>query len=190
MSEGGNVYAWLKQTLRLEDALSEADLLSGSPADQHGLTFIPLLAGERSPGWRGDARGMIAGVSLATTPLDLLQAALEGVAYRIGLIYGLLEQALPGEHRVIANGGALASSPGWVQIIADVLGCKVTLSELEQASARGAAMLALRSLGTVPDLSVFPALSQSDYFPDLEKHQIHQAAMLRQQSLYQRLLTP
>jgi gluconokinase len=104
------------------------------------------------------------------------------------LIYSLLEQALPGEHRVIANGGALTRSPGWVQIIADVLGCRVTLSELEEASARGAALLALRSLGMVPDLSPFPDLSESDYFPDAEKHQIHRAAMLRQQKMYQSMI--
>jgi len=188
MSEGGNIYAWLKQSLRIDDALSDDDLLRDLPADQHGLTFLPLLAGERSPGWRGDARGLIAGISLATTAVDFLQSALEGVAYRIGLIYSLLEQALPGEHQVIANGGALTRSPGWVQIIADVLGCRVTLSELEEASARGAALLALRSLGMVPDLSAFPDLSQSDFFPDPEKHQIHRAAMLRQQKMYQSMM--
>jgi gluconokinase len=187
MSEGGNVYAWLKKTLRVEDSLAE-DFLKRAPADQHGLTFLPLLAGERSPGWRGDARGLIAGVSLATTAVDILQAALEGVAYRIGLIYGLLGQALPGEHRVIANGGALTRSPGWVQIIADVLGCRVTLSELEEASARGAAMLALRSLGVVPDLSAFPDLDQSEFLPDPVKHQAHLAAMLRQQKMYQSMI--
>ena len=190
MSEGGNVYAWLKKTLRIDDALSDDDLLRDLPADQHGLSFIPLLAGERSPGWRGDARGLIAGISLATTAVDILQAALEGVAYRIGLIYSLLEQALPGERRVIANGGALTRSPGWVQIIADVLGCVVTLSELEEASARGVAMLALRSLGVVPDLSAFPDLNQSGFLPDPVKHQAHHAAMMRQQDLYQSMIKP
>ncbi len=160
MSEGGNVYAWLKKTLRIDETYTDDELLNTAPADQHGLTFLPLLSGERSPGWRGDARGMIAGVSLATTAVDIFQAALIGIAYRIGLVYGLLEQVLPGERRVIANGGALIRSPAWVQIIADVLGCKVTLSELEEASARGAAMLAFRSLGVVPDLSVFPDLNR------------------------------
>lgn len=187
MSEGGNVYAWLKKTLKIDDA-QEADFLNKAPANQHGLIFLPLLAGERSPGWRGDARGMIAGISLATSADDILQAALEGIAYRIGLIYDLLAGALPGEHRVIANGGAMVHSPAWVQIIADVLGCTVTLSTLEEASARGAAMLALRSLGVVPDLDGFPDLSQRDFQPDPLKHQAHRAAMLHQQSLYRKMI--
>lgn len=186
MSEGGNVYAWLKKTLRIDNA-QEADFLNKPPANQLGLIFLPLLAGERSPGWKGDARGIIAGISLATSADDILQAALEGIAYRIGLIYDLLAGALPGDHRVIANGGALVRSPTWVQIIADVLGCVVTLSGLEEASARGAAMLALRSLGVVADLGGFPDLSQRDFLPDPVRHQAHRAAMLHQQSLYHKM---
>ncbi|MBA3347068.1 MAG: carbohydrate kinase, partial [Actinobacteria bacterium] len=70
LSDGGNLYAWLERTLRLPagESLAERD------PDGHGLTFLPLLGGERSPGWRADARGAIDGLTFATTPLDLLQA--------------------------------------------------------------------------------------------------------------------
>ena len=55
--------------------------------DGHGLTVLPLLAGERAPGWRADASGTIHGIGRHTTSLDILQAHLEAVALRLSLIY-------------------------------------------------------------------------------------------------------
>ena len=54
------------------------------------LTVLPFLAGERAPGWRGDRRGAVTGLSLDTTALDIVHAALESVALRLALVYGLL----------------------------------------------------------------------------------------------------
>src|SRR4029078_6828901 len=77
LSDGGNLHAWLEETLR--DA-------SGSLADRdpssHRLTVLTLLGGERSPGWHQHAKGAVHGLTFATTPLDLRQAGLEGVAFR------------------------------------------------------------------------------------------------------------
>ena len=73
-SEGGNVYAWCRHVLRLpdDDAL-ERELAARLP-DDHGLTVLPFLAGERAPGWRGNRRAAIAGLSLDTTAVDILHA--------------------------------------------------------------------------------------------------------------------
>jgi gluconokinase len=184
LSEGGNILTWSKDTLRIEKLEDLEDILAGYSGDDHGLTFLPLLAGERSPGWQGGARGMIAGLSLATTPVDILVAALEGVALRIGLVYDLLRAELADGHSVIANGGALVRSPAWVQVIADVLGCEVTLSEVKEASARGAAMLALRSLGFVHDFEEFPSFTGREFESDPKRHEQYLRAKERQQRLY------
>ena len=55
-------------------------------AHDHGLTFLPFLGGERSTGWDPDATGAVAGLTFETTPADLRQAALEGVAFRFAAI--------------------------------------------------------------------------------------------------------
>jgi gluconokinase len=90
LSEGGNVYAWCAGTLDLgePDAIERA--LIAQADTEHGLAVLPLLAGERSPGWSARARGAITGLSLATTPMDILRASLESVALRLALIYDLL----------------------------------------------------------------------------------------------------
>jgi gluconokinase len=138
LSDGGSLHAWLERTLQLPDGASVA----GREPDGHGLTFLPLLGGERSPGWDPGARGAIAGLTLDTEPLDLLRAALEGVAYRFAEIADLL----PGVTQVVATGAALDANPDWGQILADVLGRPVYRGEAE-GSARGAALVAFERLG-------------------------------------------
>jgi len=184
LSEGGCVYEWLTNTLKPDERSSRQQAIAAIPPDSHGLTFLPLLAGERSPGWNGNLRGALLGISLATTPQEILRAAMEGVAYRISLIYQLLEPSLPADTQAIANGGALHNSPAWVQIIADVLGRPVSISLAEEPSARGAAMLALRSLGVVPDLASFPPLLGKTCTPNPAHHAIYQKAIQRQKRLY------
>ena len=71
LTEGGGVFAWLRQALRLGDPIELEAALAGGEPDAHGLTVLPFFAGERSPGWAGDARASIHGLSFATRPEDI-----------------------------------------------------------------------------------------------------------------------
>jgi gluconokinase len=141
LSDGGNLYAWLGETL----APSAGSLAGRDPSD-HGLTFLPFLGGERSTGWDPDAKGVISGLTFATTSLDIRQAALEGVAFRFAAIADLL----PGLEEVVATGGGLLTDPEWTQIMADALGRPVLVSGVEEASLRGAAVSVLQRTGHEP----------------------------------------
>ena len=114
--------------------------------DSHGLTFLPLLAGERGPGWADLANGTVSGLSMSTKPVEILRAAMEAVAFRFAIIAEMLEIASPGKKEVIASGGGLFHSPTWTQIMSDTLGKPVTLAGVKEASSRGAALLALEAL--------------------------------------------
>ncbi|MFL5801399.1 MAG: gluconokinase [Roseiflexaceae bacterium] len=187
-SEGGNVYAWMRATLRLDEPEQIERELAGLPPDSHGLTVLPFLAGERSPGWAGDARATISGLTLATTPAQILQASLEAVAYR----FALIEERICGRdacpHRLIASGGALLSSPTWMQLIADALGRPVVASAEPEATSRGVALLALRSLGALASLADAPAADGAVYEPDPDRHARYREAIERQQRLYDLLV--
>ncbi|MGH9430274.1 MAG: hypothetical protein ACRD3T_01895 [Terriglobia bacterium] len=56
LTDGGSVYSWLKKTLELPPEAEIEAKLAPMPPPSHGLTVLPLWAGERSPGWRADAR--------------------------------------------------------------------------------------------------------------------------------------
>ncbi len=143
LSDGGSVVAWLRGLTQLpEPDEAEREIAKMAP-DSHGLTMLPLLSGERGPGWSDRAGAAIEGLTAATTPLDLLRAGLEAVALR----FALLDADLPGDHTVVATGGGLANSPAWTQIVADALGRPVAHSGVAEGSSRGAAVMALEALG-------------------------------------------
>jgi gluconokinase len=141
LSDGGNLHAWLRRTLRDLDTSNIAD----RPAADHGLVFLPFLGGERSLGWNASRRGLVQGLTFETTPLDLAQAALEAVCYRLADVLDTLE----GVESFVATGGGLLGSRDWVQILADVLGRPVELTAVPEASARGAAVAALERAGMI-----------------------------------------
>ena len=184
LTEGGMVYAWLQKTLRLADPDHLDEALAALSPDGHGLTVLPFLAGERSPGWRGDARATIHGLTLATTPLEILRAGMESVAYRIDLVYRQLRSLLEDDPEIIASGGALVHSPVWGQIMADVLGRPITLSQSAEATARGAALLALEALGVIANIDEAPDAPGTTWRPDSANHAIYHRAMQRQIDLY------
>jgi gluconokinase len=172
VSDGGNLRAWLERTLRLDHP-------EPREPDAHGLTFLPLLGGERSTGWNARATGAIAGLSFKTDAADLLQAGLEGVAYR----FAEIADQLPEVREVVATGHALLSDPDWIQLCADVLERPVTASAVAEGSAHGAAVYTLERLGAEPD----PAPLGRTYEPDAHRVERYQAARERQRDLYRRL---
>ncbi|MBT8154182.1 hypothetical protein KMP13_09795 [Epibacterium ulvae] len=60
-----------------------------------GLAFVPALAGLACPHWDNGAKGTWLGLTLATTQHEMMQALLEGIAYRASDLYGAMEQVLP-----------------------------------------------------------------------------------------------
>lgn len=182
-TEGGSIFAWLNQTLQLPPNVEQA-LLKLEPA-AHGLTMLPFLAGERAPGWRGDARASLIGFTLNTRPIDILRAGLEAVAYRFALIHQRIAPYLPSDHQIIASGAGLLNSPAWLQIMTDVLGRPLTASAEKEATSRGAALLALEALGLHQDR---PAAIAKTYQPNRDHHTRYQQALQHQIRAYQKLI--
>ena len=183
LSEGGNLYGWMRFAFHLDESQIERELAALQP-DGHGLSVLPFLAGERAPNWNADARGAIAGISLKTEPIEILRAGLESIAYRLGLIFQLLRGLAPDAQQVVASGGALMNSPTWLQIIADTLGVPVIASAEAEATSRGTALLALKALGVIDSLQDLPAELGVVCAPDPARHEIYARAMERQKKLY------
>src|SRR3989304_7773253 len=89
---------------------------------------------------------------------------------------------------LVASGSAVLNSPAWLQIIADALGAPVIASGVTEASARGAALLALEALGEVRALEEASYPPAEGYNPDDRRHARYQEALNRQQSLYRILV--
>ena len=171
LSDGGSLYKWVEQTFK-----DSAGSLADRDPDSHGLTFLTLLGGERSPGWHQHAAGAIRGLTFDTTPLDLRQAALEGVAFR----FAEIAELMPEVEEVVATGGALLKDDDWLQIMADALARPVMASAVKEASLRGAAVRVLeRQGGRVPDAPLGRVFE-----PRQDRIEAFRAARERQRELY------
>ena len=169
LSDGGNLYAWLNETL-----------VSGEPSGRdHGLTFLPFLGGERSIGWDPDATGTITGLTFDTTAADIRQAALEGVGFR----FAAIAELMPEIEEIVASGGAISDDERWLQILADAFARPVTLARVREASLRGAAVAALERGGyEVPEAPLGEV-----FHPREERAEAYRSARERQQRLYEEL---
>lgn len=133
---------------------SEVSALAASaPLGSDGLVFLPYLSGERTPLWDPDARGAFLGLTLGIGRAQLYRSVMEGVAFALRQNIEVAATAGAGVSELLAVGGA-TKSPLWMQIKADVTGLPVVVSDNENATPLGAAMLAAigTGAGTVPEL--------------------------------------
>lgn len=188
-NDGGNLLGWLRRTLLLPTIEAQEDAVASVEPDAHGLTLLPLWGGERSLGWAEAATGAIVGLTLRTTPAEILRAALEAIALRFGSVAESLCAAVGGGDEVVATGGALLRSPAWLQITADVLGRPVRTLVDDESSSRGAAIMALAATGLMPaGLASVPTPLSHSYEPDQEHTVRYAVARQRQAALYAALI--
>jgi gluconokinase len=189
LSNAGDVYAWCKKNLRLDDddEIIESQL-AAMEADGHGLTVLPFFSGERSTGWHGEARATFTGINLSTDPIEILRAAMESVCYRFAAIYERLKAEVLGNTRIIASGGGILHSRVWTQMLADVIGVPVAASAVPEASSRGAALLAMEACGLIESFEeVIKSLGEA-FEPNAHNHERYLRGRARQEQLYDTLV--
>lgn len=180
LSNGGSVYAWMKRTLQLPDeATLEAQMAAMKPG-MHGLTILPLFAGERSTEWRSDTTAAVIGLRSNSTPVEILHAAMESVALRFRNVYDLMVKAFGAPKEVIGSGAALMHSNVWTRMMTDTLCHPLCLCQEPEATSRGAALLASDNLSA-------PARFGPTLDPDPARRDLYVAALAVQRRLYQKL---
>ncbi len=185
LTDGGSLYSWLRATLASQDGEKLLAAAAELAPDAHGLTILPFLRGERAPGWATEAALTISGMSPATTPAHIVRASFEAVALRFRLIFDRLEPLLAPNSEIVASGGALQDNSLWRQILADVLQTPVHLVNVDEATSRGAAILALQALN-LPLPPDPPTVHTS--MPDKDAGAFYAQALRRQEDLYDRVI--
>jgi xylulokinase len=144
---------WLQAILGADYDTLTAEASAWAPGTE-GLTFLPYLAGERTPHDDPDARGAYAGLSLRHDRGALVRALLEGVAYglrdSLDLIGELGGVGGTPTHGRVSGGGA--RSEEWLRIVASVLALALERVAVEDAAAFGAALLGGVAGGVWPDV--------------------------------------
>jgi xylulokinase len=121
------------------------------PPGSEGLTFLPYLAGERTPHVDPSARGAFVGLELRHDRGALVRAVLEGVAFGLRDCLELL-RGLGVDVEVARVSGGGARSDLWLTIVASVLGVPLERTAAEEGAAFGAALLGGAAGGVFPDV--------------------------------------
>ncbi|OZM72195.1 sugar kinase [Amycolatopsis antarctica] len=149
MATSGAITDWLRKLVGGDFA----DLVARAaevPAGSRGLLMLPYFAGERTPLFDPDARGVLAGLTTAHGLGELYRACLEGIAY--GVRHNLEAMAASGgtARRLVAVGGGTQGGL-WTQIVSDVTGAEQQVPRETVGAAFGDALLAAMAVGLEPD---------------------------------------
>ena len=143
----GAAVQWLRDGLGIIEEAGETEALAASLDSNEGVYFVPALTGLGSPHWDPYARGTIVGLTRGSGRAHLARAALEAIAYET--VDAVRAQERAGRERLEllrADGGATANR--WLmQFQADVLGVPVSVPEIPETTALGAAYLASIATG-------------------------------------------
>lgn len=187
---GGGVLRWFKEEFGENESFDELTALAEkiNPGSD-GVTFLPFMAGERSPIWNPDAKGVFYGLGFDKTKGHMVRAALEGVAY--SLEHNLRTAAETGVEvgELMAMGGS-ANSLLWTQIKADVTGKVIKVPASDTATTLGAAILAGVGVGMYENFEA--AVNETivitrEHRPDMEIHQKYKKSMELYLDLYSSL---
>lgn len=155
MSTTGAITEWMRR--ELTDLGDEAgfqalfDEADASAPGAHGVLVLPYFSGERTPINAPEARGVIAGLSLATRRGDLVRAVLEAIAFGVRHHLEAMEEAGATPQRLVAIGGGVRSRT-LLQTVSDVTGLPQDVPGVRVGAAYGDALLAGVATGTIADL--------------------------------------
>lgn len=165
------------------------DLAAAVPAGSDGVIFLPYLAGERSPVWDVNAKGVFFGLTFDKTRAHFFRALLEGAAYALNHNLRVAEDSGVGVETLYAMGGA-ANSRLWTQIKADVTGKKIYVPGSDHATTLGAAILAGVGVGVYSGFEEAVKTTvqvKKEYIPNKQNHLVYEKFFQIYLEIYERL---
>ena len=184
---GGGALKWLRETVCPELSFAEmSELAEQAPAGSGGVTFLPYMAGERSPIWNPKACGVFFGLNFGVTRGQMIRACMEGVAYALRHNLETAEAAGAKAGILRAMGGS-ANSRIWTQIKADVTGCGIEVPASDTATTLGAAILAGVGTGVYQSFEEAAARTVSvkkTYTPNTELKAVYDSGYETYRKLY------
>jgi len=202
VSSGGIVFEWfLNNFFSGQETLGDGNidqelytyvdrLASDIPPGAEGLLFIPYLSGAQAPDWSPLTRGSFTGLDLRHQRGHFTRAVLEGITRSVYRISETIESLQDRHFEEVYVTGGLTASKVWLQIAADMFNAVIAVPETAEGSARGAAMLAMISLGMrsgledfqglfVPSQRILPDETASRVYQEQHRRFLHILAQIR-----------
>jgi xylulokinase len=153
MATSGAVTDWLRKLFGAGYAELAAEA-TRVPAGSRGLLLLPYFAGERTPLFDPDARGILAGLTTEHRRAEMYRAVLEGIAYGVRHNLEAMRSSGGDARRLVAVGGGTQGGL-WTQIVSDVTGVEQQVPAETIGAALGDALLAGIAVGLEPDVEAW-----------------------------------
>lgn len=192
VNNGGAAMKWCLHDLleKEEEKKSYEDTLKKTeniPAGAEGLIFLPYLMGDRAPIWNSMASGVFFGITMRHKQTHFVKAVMEGILYALYGVGRALEEASGSITKINASGGFVHSDE-WLQILADIFNKKICRQNVEDASAIGAALIAIRTLHELDEYPAFKDAGEPKMFiPRQEQHKRYAELYALYERLYEKL---
>ncbi len=195
---GGGSLGWFRNVLGGSETISFESLsqqAAQTAAGSHGLLFLPYMAGERTPLWSSNPRGIFFGLSYKTSRADMIRALMEGCAFAVRDNLAVAEAKGAVVTEYLASGGA-SQSAVWCQIKADIYGKPLIVAHRADGGEGGHTLglyaLTAYAIGQVDDIGacverLLP--NRQVYEPSPQRHALYEDLFGLYRDLSRKLLT-
>ena len=153
----GAAIQWLRDGLKLIESAQDSEYYASKVQDSGGVMVVPAFQGLGAPYWDPYARGIIIGLTRATTKNHIIRATLESIAYQIADVIALIEHSTHIKvNNLKVDGGASANNL-LLQIQSDILGISIERPSCVETTALGVAYLCGLSLGVYKSIDEIKA---------------------------------
>ena len=143
----GAAVQWLRDGLKIIESSADSEYYASKVPDSGGVMIVPAFQGLGAPWWDPYARGVIVGITRATTKNHLIRATLESLAYQTVDVIELMKRSTGLDIGHIKVDGGASANNLMLQFQADILGIELERPECVETTALGAAYLAGLALG-------------------------------------------
>jgi glycerol kinase len=138
----GALVQWLRDNLGLIKESPEVEELAKTVEDNGGIYFVPAFSGLFAPYWRGEARGVIAGLTRYVNKGHLARAALEATAWQSREVVDAMNADSGVDLTSLKVDGGMVYNELLMQFQADVLDVPVIRPTVAETTSLGAAYAA------------------------------------------------
>jgi glycerol kinase len=148
----GALVQWLRDGLGLIRSAAEVETLARTVDDNGGCYVVPAFSGLLAPHWRGEARGLVAGLTSYVTKGHLARAVLEATGWQTRDVVQAMETDSGLSLPALRVDGGMTTNNLLMQFVADALDTPVVRPMVGETVSLGAAYAAGLAVGVWSDL--------------------------------------
>lgn len=137
-----------------------------------GPLFLPFFDGERGPGYNQNMKAAFIMLNTKHNMKTLYHSTIEGILFNLYSCYEIITKQLGKPSQIRASGGYTASD-NMLQMQTNIFNKKITITDVKEASAVGAAIIALKAINEVSNIADIESGIEKTFYPDKEKNELY-----------------